>query len=1643
MSPDPPRQIGVWRQTRALLYKNCLVKWRTKKASVQEVLIPLTFLGLLIIISMIQPNKRHDEVPDCNLDSTSCSSISEFIIGYTPVTNMTRTIMHKVTSEYCPEAVDAREFPSEAEMEEASLQDPENFVGVIFNDSMSYHLRFPTVVAPRSLILTESIASCSTPSKMCEAETYWHYGFAGIQIYIDAAIIELKTNKSVLEELESAKAVKMGKSAVVEIDNFFRAVILIYLVIAFSPFGYFLTIHIMTEKEKKLKEFLMVMGLQDTAFWLSWVLLYTSLILVMSLLMSVIATFSSLFPQSSSFVIFLLFFLYGLSSISFAFLLTSLFKKVNYAGSAQFFTTVAFGAVGLSIALLEDFPKYFVWSLSPLCECPFLIGVVQVMHLEDYEEGAIFSHITHGPYPLIISYTLLTLDSMLYLLLGIYFDQVIPGEYGLRRSFFFFLKPSFWVKRTRNYKELYESSINGSLEFGEIVEPMSSEFQGREAIRINNVQKSYIKKGETVEALKSLSFDIYEGQITALLGHSGTGKTTLMNILCGLSPPSDGFASIYGCRVSEIDEMLDIRKVIGVCQQSDIYFDVLTVEENLSIIAAVKGIPPNDMIQEVQKVLLDLDMHPIKDNQAKKLSGGQKRKLSVGFAVLGDPKVLLLDEPTAGMDPCSRQTVWNLLKNGKATRVTVFSTHFMEEADIVADRKAVISQGMLKCLGSSLFLKTKWGIGYRLSMQIDRYCNTEGTAFLIKQHIPGASLLKQTEEQLVYALPFNDMDKFSALFADLDMHSHLGVISYGVSMTTLEDVFLKLEVEAEINHTDFSAFNSEQAEDEMDAKSMDELEQSLLMLSEAQSCVLSNKSLWKKQVSTLAKVHFLNFKRDIKSLTEVFLLLTVFLGVEIYMFNMYRQYFKNAVVPITFSPDLYFLKPNETHHKYKSSLLVQNFTGSDIDGIISSLISQNVRTEIFNGSDYVSVAPHNGALNVSHAGKSYIFTAAFNCTMKHSLPVMMNIISNLYLHNLNVTENISVWSSSFFHKITDRGFIMVLVVQALTVGVTITGLPSYFSMDNAENHRIKAYTQLKISGLYPSAYWCGQALVDILLYYIILLLMVGILFIVHHGIIFFPEEALAVVLCLIGYVPSVILFHYVVSFTFKTIQNTKEFWSLIFSTVALICVIVIDVAFIQSYAIAIIIHTCFSIFIPIYPLIGCLISLTEVAEKLDRNMERNTERLLVSTIAPYLQCVIWLFLLRYLEVKCGGKSMRNDPFFRTPVKLKARKSPDVPFDEDEDEDVVAERLRVKEMTTSQSCEEKPAILVSNLHKDYDEKTDFLLGRKIKKVATNQVFFSVKKGEIMGLLGPNGAGKSTLINMLVGEVEPTSGQVLMGDYSLGENNKDSSMRFMGYCPQTNPLWPDITLQEHFEIYGAIKGMSESNMKEFIKCISHALDLKEHLQKRTKDLGVGIKRKLCFALSMLGNPNVTLLDEPSTGMDPVGIQQMWKAIRAALKSKERAAILTTHYMEEAEAVCDRVAILVSGKLRCIGTVQHLKSKFGRGYFLEMKLREVPDLQQKERLQRMVLRIFPNASCQKSIASILAYKIPKEDVHSLAVSFSKLEEARHAFNIEEYSFSQATLEQVFMELVKEQEEEESNFGTLNGTISWERSQGERVIF
>lgn len=211
------REVGIWRQTRTLLLKNYLVKCRTKKSSVQEILFPLFFLFWLILISMMHPNKKYEEVRDRELTPMDKSILSDLILGYTPVTNITSNIMQRVSTDYLSDVIITEEYTNEEEMVASSFSKSSNFVGVVFKDLMSYELRFFPDKIPVSSVYLNSRADCS---KSCEAAHYWSSGFTVLQASIDAAIIQLKTNVSLWKELQSTKAVVMGETAVIEIDSF-------------------------------------------------------------------------------------------------------------------------------------------------------------------------------------------------------------------------------------------------------------------------------------------------------------------------------------------------------------------------------------------------------------------------------------------------------------------------------------------------------------------------------------------------------------------------------------------------------------------------------------------------------------------------------------------------------------------------------------------------------------------------------------------------------------------------------------------------------------------------------------------------------------------------------------------------------------------------------------------------------------------------------------------------------------------------------------------------------------------------------------------------------------------------------------------------------------------------------------------------------------------------------------------------------------------------------------------------------------------------------------------------------------------------------------------------------------------------------
>merc|ERR1719391_1481012 len=161
-------------------------------------------------------------------------------------------------------------------------------------------------------------------------------------------------------------------------------------------------------------------------------------------------------------------------------------------------------------------------------------------------------------------------------------------------------------------------------------------------------------------------------------------------------------------------------------------------------------------------------------------------------------------------------------------------------------------------------------------------------------------------------------------------------------------------------------------------------------------------------------------------------------------------------------------------------------------------------------------------------------------------------------------------------------------------------------------------------------------------------------------------------------------------------------------------------------------------------------------------------------------------------------------------------------------------------------------------------------------------------------------------------------------------------------------------------------------------------------------------------MLGDPRIVLLDEPSCGMDPQSKRFVWNTIQASFQSG-RGAVLTTHSMEEADALCSRVGIMVKGELRCLGTTQHLKNKYGAGYQLEVKWSGARMNSDWAGLESVLLKIFPGAQVLESFSDRRTYSVEQEAVQSLASAFQQLEKCKSDFNIEDYSLSQTTLEQV----------------------------------
>jgi len=226
---------------------------------------------------------------------------------------------------------------------------------------------------------------------------------------------------------------------------------------------------------------------------------------------------------------------------------------------------------------------------------------------------------------------------------------------------------------------------------------------------------------------------------------------------------------------------------------------------------------------------------------------------------------------------------------------------------------------------------------------------------------------------------------------------------------------------------------------------------------------------------------------------------------------------------------------------------------------------------------------------------------------------------------------------------------------------------------------------------------------------------------------------------------------------------------------------------------------------------------------------------------------------------------------------------------------------------------EPEIVISNLTKKFEDVT-----------AVNELSLEIEKSELFGLLGPNGAGKTTVINVLCGLLKPTNGSVRVGGYDI-QKEPEKVKEIIGVCTQETAVYSYLTGRENVELFGNLHTMSKEKLKKNTDELLEKMGLTEDAEKHVGKYSGGMKRRINLIMALVHEPEIAFLDEPTVAMDPQSRHAVWDFIRE-LKKQDKTIILTTHYMEEAEELCDRVGIIDHGKMIALGPPNQLKEKFG---------------------------------------------------------------------------------------------------------------------
>ncbi|SPP85043.1 blast:ATP-binding cassette sub-family A member 3 [Drosophila guanche] len=1237
-----------------------------------------------------------------------------------------------------------------------------------------------------------------------------------------------------------------------------------------------LVMHMQKEKNNQLNDLMSISSANRITQYLSWftstLILATVInLLTIFLLTAPICKNGNILNCSSFTAVWCFFTIWTVCGICLCFLIHSLLRSATLAAIVIVFLSV----LCFLLYIYVDVPRIVVrYPLCLLYQFGFLTGLRKILYYEKYDNtGLQWYHFLRGNFynSFAVISIIMLMAAFTFLVLCLTVELCCPGKYGVS------------ILRFRSNRDALSCQQNFQRNFRHLSPAV---------VQACILHKSQHRK----PPLTNFAMNMYDDQITVILGLSDSGKSAVINAISGSIPPRSGWV-----KIDDRDIARTTRTAVGLSPQHNPLFANLSVKENMYFFYSLRNVSAHVRTRSTERYLKALELWQVRNVKSRCLDRADRRRLSVACAFCGNPRIVVLDEPSEGLEPCERRLLWDLLQSEKRCRTLIVTTYHIEEADVLGDRLAILCDGQLLFNGTSTFLKNTHGSGYQLVCSQGEICEEPQITSLVLQYIPETSASSDKPSEIAYSIPQDYCRNIVPLLRQLEQGANcfkMGAIGIG-TMPIINKFVKATSPGSDTNRGNFASSSPEPDES--------------LLYGYKLCCNQWNAMLLKK---------FYHIRHN-------FLVFFMLLSLLLLGASALQRYFYTWPIPVKYLPqsgadfvsqdllplrlEMYgpncrvaFLRDlndeNPLIHLLKmkiSGCRTDDISATDVDtyaDILNDVYVFGIKINMCEYQIYYSRKfLHSEAVAASlmaylaNSGFLGLFCTEPNRPME-SLTKNINFNHHPY-PSIQLSENSTVRQIECFES-------GPLYLNLFCVSI----FSGFFAAYIVRERRIGFKLMQQVEGINMTTFWLSHLFWDWMCLSIFSVSLVILMTLLLHK--NFDDETVAYVIGMILFSCALLLFLYLLMQFF-----TREIYGWA-TPVLLLFVLAIPFEWPAPDK-----EFAFLYLIPTYSAIALMHSICIEAssykvckgrtDKLYAGCEIHSHWCCTYAGFPYIMALMGTSMLFYILLLLleRGSFCKRRPRRRTGGEY-----PDY--------------CDVQRMTQNEL--RNHTLLLENVV------------TKNKRSPVKDVTFGLKPMDVLGLVGER-SGKTSINKVIVSNIKLSSGRVLVKgvDVHSKKINRYRAYKYMGYCPQNDCFEPKFTGRENLKIFCLIRGLRADKVHEVSEELAENLNFREHLDKQSWKYTVSDRRKLSTAISVIGTPPLIILDEPTAGVEKAHRADVLDVIKSVNECGS-TILLSSNNVEDFQSLCNRMALLKRGKVIGIGSVESFRNSLTPGLILMVKVR-----------------------------------------------------------------------------------------------------------